>query len=153
MYSLLLMVHSVVRWLVLLSLVYALFRGIRGWVGQRPFTRTDNTIRHNTATFAHLQLLIGYTLYYISPLVAAFRYGTQVESTFSLRFFGWIHPLLMTIVVVLITIGSSATKRQVTDAARFRIMTIWFSLALLLLFAAIPWPFSPLAQRPYLRPF
>ncbi|QJD79474.1 hypothetical protein [Spirosoma rhododendri] len=153
MYSLLLMAHSVLRWLVLLTLLYALFRGIRGWSGQRPFTRTDNTVRHNTATFAHLQLLIGYTLYYISPLIAAFRYGGAAEPAFPLRFFGWIHPLLMTVVVVLITIGSSAAKRQTTDAAKFRTMTIWFSLALLMLLVAIPWPFSPLAQRPYLRLF
>lgn len=153
MYSFLLFLHSVVRWVVLLSLLYALVRGVRGWAGRRPFTATDNTIRHTTATFSHIQLLVGYTLYFVSPLIASYRYGAPATVSFPLRFFGWIHPLLMTIVVVLITIGSSAAKRQSTDGAKFRTMTIWFGLALLVLICAIPWPFSPLAQRPYLRLF
>jgi len=153
MYSFLLFLHSVIRWGVLLSLSYALVRGVRGWTGHRPFTPTDNTIRNTTVTFSHSQLLIGYTLYFVSPLVASYRYGASDTVSLPLRFFGWMHPLLMTIVVVLITIGSSATKRQSTDTAKFRTMTIWFALALLALICAIPWPFSPLAQRPYLRLF
>ena len=59
----------------------------------------------------------------------------------------------MTLAVVLITIGSSAAKRQVTDTARFRTLAIWMGIGFLILFAAIPWPFSPLAQRPLLRSF
>ncbi len=153
MYSFLLFLHSVIRWGVLLSLLYALIRGIRGWAGHRPFTTTDNTIRNTTVTFSHSQLLIGYTLYFVSPLIANYRYGAPATVSLPLRFFGWIHPLLMTIVVVLITIGSSVAKRQSTDMAKFRTMTIWFALALLVLICAIPWPFSPLAQRPYLRLF
>jgi hypothetical protein len=30
-------------------------------------------------------------------------------------------------------------------------MALWFTAALLLILVAIPWPFSPFAQRPYLR--
>jgi len=59
----------------------------------------------------------------------------------------------MTIAIVLLTIGSSVAKRQQTDRTKFRAMTIWFVLALLVIFAAIPWPFSPLANRPYFRLF
>lgn len=153
MYLFLLSVHAVVRWLVLLSVLVALGRGVRGWRGRRSFTRIDNTARHLTATFAHVQLLIGYTLYFVSPLVAAFRAGAQPHPANALRFFGWLHPLLMTVVVVLLTIGSSAAKRQPTDPAKFRTLVIWFAGALLVLLIAIPWPFSPLAQRPYLRFF
>ena len=60
---------------------------------------------------------------------------------------------LMTLAVLFITIGSAASKRQETDRAKFKTMTVWFLLALLLMFIAIPWPFSPLANRPYLRSF
>ncbi|NML38041.1 hypothetical protein HHL17_12625 [Chitinophaga sp. G-6-1-13] len=152
MYASFLFLHSAARWLLLLSLLYAIGRGMAGWTGRRPFTRHDNLVRHLTATFSHVQLLIGYVLYFQSPLIAYFR--AHIKETglpFEFRFFGWIHVLLMTVAVILITIGSAAAKRQETDLRRFRTMTIWFVLALLLIIMAIPWPFSPLAHRPYIR--
>lgn len=154
MYPYLLFFHSVVRWLVLGSLVYALLRGIKGWAGKTAFTAADNSIRHVTATVAHIQLAIGYVLYFNSPFIAYFRshYHEAVQH-FEFLFFGLIHIILMTLAVVCITIGSSVAKRKDTPAAKFQTMTLWFALALLIIFIAIPWPFSPLAQRPYLRTF
>lgn len=154
MYSLFLFLHSVTRWLLLAGLLYAIGRGVAGWAGRRAFTRQDNLARHLTATIAHIQLLIGYVLYFQSPLTAYFRaHAKEAAMPFEFRFFGWIHVLLMTAAVILLTIGSAAAKRQATDARKFRTMTIWFLLALLLILAAIPWPFSPLAHRPYIRMF
>lgn len=154
MYGWLLFFHSIFRWLVLLSLLYAVARGFAGWSGRRRFTRTDNTIRHVTATIAHTQLMIGYVLYFNSPLIQYFRsnFNEAVREP-GLLFFGLIHIILMTLSIVLITIGSAAAKRQETDRGRFRTMAIWFTAALIVIFMAIPWPFSPLANRPYLRLF
>ncbi|WP_245752394.1 hypothetical protein [Chitinophaga arvensicola] len=136
------------------SLLYAIYRGVIGWSRGTVFTAQDNAVRHITATVAHIQLAIGYVLYFQSPLVAYFRsHYHEAIRQFDFLFFGLIHIVLMTIAVVLITIGSSVAKRQHTDVARFRTMTIWFFLALIVIFIAIPWPFSPLANRPYIRPF
>ncbi|MBC9912913.1 hypothetical protein [Chitinophaga varians] len=153
MYASFLFLHSATRWALLISLLYAIGRGIAGWAGRRPFTRHDNLVRHLTATMAHVQLLIGYVLYFQSPLIAYFRSHVKATLPFEFRFFGWIHVLLMTVAVILLTIGSAAAKRQETDLRRFRTMTIWFVPALLLIMMAIPWPFSPLAHRPYIRMF
>jgi hypothetical protein len=154
MYSYLLFFHSIVRWLLLFSLFYAVYSGIRGWVGQAVFTARDNRIRHITATLAHVQLTIGYVLYFNSPLITYFRtHFHEAIRQFDFLFFGLIHIVLMTLSVVLITIGSSVSKRLDTDQRKFKVMTLWFSLALLIIFIAIPWPFSPLANRPYLRSF
>lgn len=154
MYSYLLFFHSVFRWLVVLSLLYAIFRGVRGWVGKAVFTRHDNAVRHITATIAHTQLAIGYVLYFNSPLVSYFRsHYHEAIKQFDFLFFGLIHIVLMTVSVILITIGSSVSKRMETDHAKFRVMTVWCCLAFVIIFIAIPWPFSPLANRPYLRPF
>lgn len=154
MYFFLLFSHAVFRWLVLLSLTYALYRGIRGWYNHAAFTATDNTVRHITATIAHVQLALGYVLYFKSPVIAYFRtnYHEAVRQGDYL-FFGLIHILLMTLSVVIITIGSSAAKRAEGNPKKFRTMTILFGIALLIIFIAIPWPFSPLAHRPYLRSF
>src|SRR3712207_6928027 len=55
--------------------------------------------------------------------------------------------------IVLITIGSASAKRQSADQQKFKTMLIWFSVGLVVILVAIPWPFSPLAARPYLRLF
>ncbi len=154
MYPTLLIIHSFVRWLVVLSLVLAIFRGYQGWFRSEPFTPKDHFLRHVTATFAHIQLMIGFLLYFQSPIVSYFRSaeaGTEVPLDIS--FFGWIHLTLMTLAIVIVTIGSSMAKRQSNDLSRFKTMAIWFSIGLLIIFIAIPWPFSPLVNRPYLRSF
>jgi hypothetical protein len=57
----------------------------------------------------------------------------------------------MLIAIVLITIGSAVAKLKTVQENKFKTMLIWFSIALVIIFIAIPWPFSPLANRPYLR--
>ena len=154
MYVILLSLHSICRWLVVISLLYAIFRGIRGWSGRHLFSSHDNTVRHVTATIAHIQLALGYILYFTSPVISYFRahyHEALLEP--SMRFFGLIHISLMTLAIVLITIGSSAAKRQLDDKAQFRTMTLWFLAGAFIIFIAIPWPFSPLASRPILRLF
>jgi uncharacterized membrane protein YadS len=68
-------------------------------------------------------------------------------------FFKLIHIALMAVAVVVITIGSAKAKRADADKTKFRTMFIWFLAGLLLILIAVPWPFSPLANRPYLRLF
>lgn len=150
MYVLFLTLHSWGRWAVLLALLLGIFRAYRGWLGPRPFAPLDNTIRHTAATVAHVQLTLGYLLYFQSPLVKSFHLRDAVHDSGAL-FFAVQHVLAMTGAVVVLTIGSALAKRQATDAAKFRTMAIWFTAALVLLFLAIPWPFSPWANRPYFR--
>ncbi|RRB07377.1 hypothetical protein [Larkinella rosea] len=154
MYPILLTVHSVFRWVVLVSLCYSIYLGITGWSRKKTFNKSADFIRHATATIAHIQLMIGYILYFNSPIVAYFRaHFKEAIRQFDFLFFGLIHILLMTIAIVFITIGSAVAKRKESDNEKFKTMTIWFSLALLLILLAIPWPFSPLANRPYFRAF
>jgi hypothetical protein len=150
MYLIILTLHSLFRWVVLLALLTSLFRAYRGWLGGRTFTAFDNSIRHNSATVAHLQLVLGYTLYLISPFIASFHFSDAEHDPGTL-FFGVQHVALMTLAIAVLTIGSALAKRRATDREKFRTMAVWFTLALLLILVAIPWPFSPLAQRPLIR--
>lgn len=152
MYTALLLTHSLFRWLVVASLLYAIVRSYRGLTTGASFSKADNAVRHWTATFSHIQFMIGYTLYFISPLIKAFfankREGLHI---IDLSFFAVIHILLMTIAVVVITIGSARVKRKEHSGDKYRTMLRWFAAGLLIIFIAIPWPFSPLAKRPWLR--
>ncbi len=64
--------HSIMRWLVLASIVYAIYRAYRGYSSNAQFSKTDNAVRHWTATIAHIQLLIGIILYTQSPIIKYF---------------------------------------------------------------------------------
>lgn len=153
MYPILLSLHSLFRWLVLLSLMISIITAYRGWKGNSAFTSAANSLRHWTATIAHLQLLIGVIIYFQSPAVISSMTVGIHPLTLEQAFFKYIHAILMLIAVVLITIGSAKAKRMTTDTAKYRTMLIWFVMALTLIFIAIPWPFSFFANRPYSRPF
>ncbi|MDD2950909.1 MAG: hypothetical protein PHU29_08990, partial [Sulfuricurvum sp.] len=61
------------------------------------------------------------------------------------------HSFTMLIAILLITVGSALAKRKTSDREKFKTIAIWFTIALLLILAAIPWEFSPLVSRPYFR--
>ena len=150
MYSTLLTLHSWTRWAVLVGMLFGLFRAYRGWLSQRPFTRLDDTTRHTVATVAHVQLVLGYLLYFQSPLVQRFHLRDAAPDPDAL-FFSVQHVALMTLAIGTLTIGSALAKRRPTDPAKFRTMALWFTAALVIILVAIPWPFSPFAHRPFFR--
>ena len=152
MYQSLTFFHSIIRWLVLASLLYAIFRGYKGYTSQLNFTKTDNAVRHWTATIAHIQLLIGIMLYTQSPIIKYFWHNfNEAIQNLDTLFFGLLHIILMLLAIIVITIGSALAKRKQNDKEKFKIMLVWFLISLIIIFIAIPWPFSPLANRPFFR--
>jgi hypothetical protein len=154
MYPTLLVFHSLFRWLVLGTLATSIYRAYIGFSNNKTFSKVDNSLRHWTATTAHIQLIIGIILYTKSPIIKYFwsNFYASIKSM-DTSFFGLYHISLMLLSVVLVTIGSALTKRKNTDKEKYRTMLVWFSVTLLIIFIAIPWSFSPLANRPYLRTF
>lgn len=154
MYPTLLAIHSLFRWLVLLSLIYAIYAAYTGWLKAKVFTPFDNKVRHITATIVHIQFMLGLTLYFISPMVDYFlhNYSTAVHIR-EIRFFGMEHIFTMVVAVTVITIGSVKAKRQASDVEKLKTIAIWFSIGLFIILCSIPWAFSPLTARPYLRGF
>jgi cell division protein FtsW (lipid II flippase) len=152
MYTFLLILHSLFRWAVLISLIWAIVKAFSGHSGKKSYTKADNALRHWTATIAHVQLLLGITLFTQSPTAKisakVFTDSGDIREPF---FFGVIHLSMMILAVVIITVGSAMAKRKELDSEKFKTMLIWFGIALIIILIAIPWPFSPLAQRPYIR--
>jgi uncharacterized membrane protein len=139
---------------VLVSLLYAIINSYRGWLFNKSWLKSDDIIRHTTATISHIQLVLGVVLYFISPIVSYFLHnlGTAIHER-SIRFFGMEHITMMLIGITVITIGSAKAKRQTTDREKFKTMAIWFTIALLIILSSIPWSFSPLISRPNFRGF
>ncbi len=154
MYLFLLPLHSLIRWLVLLSLAFAIYRAYRGWLGHKAYTRFDERSRALATTMAHIQLVAGLWLYFVSPIVSYFLHNfKQGVHQRAIRFFGMEHITMMLIAITLITIGSAKAKRKTNDADKFKVMAIWFSIGLLIIFLSIPWSFSPFTSRPLFRAF
>ncbi len=154
MYSTLLPIHSLIRWLVLFSLLFSIVRAYRGWLSSKKFLGFDNSIRHWTATIAQIQLVIGLWLYYISPITNYFMNNYQEALHLrEIRFFGMEHSLMMIIAIVVITLGSAKAKRKPTDAEKYKTMAIWFTVGLFIILSSVPWHFSPFTSRPYFRTF
>jgi hypothetical protein len=152
MYPYLLALHSVFRWMVLLSLLFAIYRSYRGWMSAAVYSDFDNGVRHWSATIAHVQLILGIILYFISPLVDYFlHHFKEAVHEREIRFFGMEHSLMMILSIIVITIASMISKRQSTDAKKFRALAIGYTLALLIIVTSVPWPFSPLVSRPWFR--
>ena len=154
MYVTLLALHSFTRWLVLCTLLFAIFGGYRGWLLDKPYLKFDNAVRHTTATVAHIQLVLGIWLYLLSPIVSYFlhNFSTAVHER-AIRFFGMEHITMMLIGITVITIGSAKAKRKTTDREKFKTIAIWFTIALLVILSSVPWSFSPLISRPNFRHF
>jgi hypothetical protein len=154
MYGILLTLHSWLRWLVLVSLVYAIYRSYRGWLKEKSFTLFDNWIRHATATVVHIQFMIGLALYFFSPIVNYFIHNfSSALHVRDARFFGMEHITMMFVAVSIISVGSVKGKIGNTDKERFKTLAIWYSVGLLIIFLSIPWEFSPFTSRPYFRSF
>ena len=154
MFSTLLTLHSITRWIVLVFLLFSIYRALVGYTTNKTFSKTDNAFRHWTTTFAHIQLMIGMTLYTQSTIVKYF--WSNIKSAIrilDITFYSLIHVILMTTAIVLLTIGSAMTKKQANDKDKFKTMLVWFSIVLIIIFIAIPWPFSPLSSRPNFRVF
>ncbi|GAB3995965.1 hypothetical protein GCM10028807_37520 [Spirosoma daeguense] len=153
-YSILLVIHSALRWLVVGSLLASFGRSVFGLLCHRSYQSIDQTLRIVATSIAHTQLLIGFYLYAKSPIVS---YYWKAHPTFAeareFPFFSLIHIGLMIAAVVIMTIGSSKAKRQKLASQKFKTTVIYFAIALVLIFIAIPWPFSPLANRPLYRTF
>lgn len=154
MYQSILPLHSLVRWFVLISLLFSIYQAYKGWFTNRVFTKFDNLAMIWTTRIAQAQLVLGICLYFISPIVDYFLHNFKdAVRDNEIRFFGMEHSVMMLIAVVLITVCSLQMKRKKTDRQKFRAMAIWLSIAFLIIIISIPFPFSSTASRPYFRPF
>lgn len=141
MYTGFLHLHDTLRWLLLLSLVVTLIKYLVGWMGNQPWKKSDNVLGIVVTSLMDLQLLIGLVLYFfLSPItkLAMSDFGAAMKDS-GLRFYAVEHFLMMLIAVILVHIGRAKSKKAKTDLGKFRIATIFYLCALVLILVAIPW--------------
>lgn len=151
MYLILLILHSLTRWGVIISLTYSIAITIKRIINSSGFSKKDSTIYKLTVSISHMQLIIGFILYIKSPITRYFWLNSYRDVDFEIIFFSLFHSLLMICAVLFITVGYSFANRKKTSQEKFKIILIWFSISIILIFIAIPWPHSIFPNRPFLR--
>lgn len=151
MYTLVLVLHSWLRWIALVAGVAATFTSFSDRSSPTGQGRADMWGLVFMAIL-DLQMLLGLLLYLVlSPFTAeAFNdFGAAMKNS-GLRFFAVEHLAMMLVAVVLAHVGRVlARKAKTPDVKRMR-MAICFGLATFLMILGIPWP-GMASGRPLFR--
>jgi len=130
--------HSYWAYLVLLVLVLATFNAIFKSLGKKEYHPRDFRISLFTLIVSHIQLLIGIVLWFSSSYFDELSMGEIMKNS-ALRSNVVEHPVAMILAVVFITIGYSKHKKQLTSAGKLKKIAIFYTIALALVCAKIPW--------------
>ncbi|NLG99474.1 MAG: hypothetical protein GX491_19130 [Chloroflexi bacterium] len=152
LYSILLPIHSILRWLIILAALLVIIRAANGLSFKRRWMKMDDRVAMWFTIFMDLQLLIGLLLYFVaSPITAiALQNMSGAMGNPSIRFFAVEHTALMFIAVVVAHIGRSMVRKASDPATKHRRAIIWTAASILIVLAAIPWPFLEFG-RPLIR--
>lgn len=150
MYELVLNVHSWLRWLVIATCLWSLLRAAMS--SGRPWTPADARSARIFVTTLDVQMLLGLLLYFVLSPFTRQAMGDMAAAmkVAALRFFLVEHLFGMLVAIALAHIGAAKIRKARTDAQRHRTVLIFFTLALIAIFASIPWPVMP-AGRPLFR--
>lgn len=139
MYQGILHLHSGIPYLLLLGLLISSVVFFAKAASGKSFGKGDKFLALFTLILAHLQLVAGLVLYFISPKIDAAYSSGELMANPEYRFYAVEHLLVMLIAIVLITVGYSRAKRKVEASAKFKTLGLFYLLGLLLALSRIPW--------------
>ncbi len=143
-YTTLLTLHNLNRWLVLVAAIWALAHAWRGLLTRSTWSKRDDLPGRAFTGILKLQFVLGVCLYLASSITKpVFGNLAYMFSGDVVRFFTLEHPLQMFIAVGIADAGYTLSRRATADRSRFRRAAIGYTLAILLILAAIPWPSLP----------
>lgn len=143
MYTGLVHLHSLLRWIIIILIVVALVRHLMGMTGNKPFTSGDKKTGLFLMISAHTQFLVGLILWFIGPwgfkLLQNIGFAAAMKEPVA-RFWIMEHNVGMLIAIALITVGRGVSKKNLSDASKHK-RSFWFYLiALIVILASVPWP-------------
>lgn len=155
MYSGLLGLHSLLRWILIIFLIINIIRV--NVEADEEFNAVDNKWSLRLLITAHINLVIGLLQYFFGEkglqIIFQEKYTMRdVMKSSGLRFWTIEHPTMMILAIVLITISHAKSKKIGNPLKKHRLMSILYILALLVIIAGVPWPFRNLEiARPWFR--
>lgn len=154
LYSHLLELHSILRWLVLTALLITFFCLLFKKFTNGIFTNQNYRFLQIICVLLNIQLIVGVLLFYESPLVSMF--WNNFNETVKLRqprFFGLEHPSMMLLGILLFNYFTFKMRKKINTSQAVSYFLIRFIFILIIILSSIPWSFSPLTSRPNFRYF
>lgn len=140
MYQLVLSIHNAWRWVVVLIIVIAIVQFLMGWLQKQSWTPAARRTLLLYTTALDIQLLLGLLLFFISPLTtSAFSNFGEAMRNSGQRFFLVEHTVMMLIAVIVAHVTSVITRKQATDAGKFRVAAIGAIVATIAILVGMPW--------------
>ena len=134
-------IHSYWAFLVLFILIFSTVNAIIGLIRKSEYRPKDFRLSLFTLIVSHIQLLMGIVLYFTGNYISQYSeigIGTIMKNN-NLRSVLVEHPIAMIIALILITRGYSKHKKKLTSEPKFKILSIHYTLALLIILSKIPW--------------
>lgn len=130
--------HSGWAYLVLLILVLATVNALLKFFGNKEFNAIDFRLALFSLITMHIQLLIGIILWFTKGYFDEMSVG-EVMKNDAVRKLAVEHPTTMIIAVALVTIGYSKHKKKLVSKPKFKLLAIFYTIALALVLYMIPW--------------
>ncbi len=141
MYTLILSLHDIIRWLVLIAGALTVVFTLVGWLGKRTWTDRESKFGLLYTISIDVQALLGLLLYfffspYTTPYFRNFAQGMKDQEA---RFFLSEHIFWMIIALILAHVGKARSAKADSDAGKFKNAAIFYTLSFILILIAIPW--------------
>lgn len=149
----LVLLHSILRWIILILLVAAIVKSYSGMRSGRTFSEGDRKLSLFLMITAHTTLLVGLVLWFFGQFGLSLALDNGMGVVMKNPVFRyWVveHFVGMLIAIVLITIGRGVAKKSIQDSAKFKRAFWLFLVALIIILATVPWPFRAGVGRPWL---
>ena len=148
-----LILHSILRWAVLLFGLWTFFSALSGVISKRTYTNGDGKANFFFMLSCDIQLLIGLILYFSNGWADQIKTLGENMKNAPVRFYTMEHELMMLIAIILVHVGRVSVKKAMTPAGKHKKGLIFFGLAIILILVSIPWPFREQIARPLFRWF
>ncbi len=151
MYSVMLYLHSYLRWALLILGLYLVVRAFLN-LRANPADKDDTKWLRLFVILFDVQVIVGILLYAaFSPVVhQAMQNFSNAMKTTAPRFWAVEHPTVMLLSLILAHVANFKVKRAGDPRARNRVVLIYLGIAVLLMLVMTPWPFGQ-THRPLFR--
>jgi len=127
--------HSTLAIVLLLALIVAIAIVLANYLGKKPYNRKIALLG---LVSAHLQLVVGMVIYFVSPLGLKAVSAANMKNSLS-RLYFLEHPVMMILGIVLITIGYSKAKKLADGQKANRTVLVCYIIGLVMFLSRIPW--------------
>jgi hypothetical protein len=135
MYEIIQKLHSWWAYVAFLLLVIAVVNSIIGLLSKKEYKATDKKIGLFALGAIHIQLVIGFIIYFVSPLGLS---GFSMKDS-ALRITSMEHPLINILGIVLMTVGWVKHKKLTSSESKFKTVALYYGLGFVLILSRIPW--------------